>query len=99
MISDEYKLYEEGFHIYRKFKKYEKAINVLLYNINDIYRGLEFAKYCKDEKIWGILGKVQLSRGMIVESIDSFIKANNPYYYEQIIKIAENQNQWKILIE
>ncbi|ETO04401.1 clathrin heavy chain, partial [Reticulomyxa filosa] len=44
-ISEQYKLYEEGFLIYKKFKKGLEAAKVLLENLKDIERGTEFAQY------------------------------------------------------
>jgi len=97
-ISDQYKLYEEGFAIYKKFQMNEEAMKVLLDNIVDLDRGLEFAKYCEKPEVWGILGVAQLKQDSIDSSIESFLKANDASHYEAVIECAERNEAWEILI-
>jgi len=98
-ISEQYQLYEEGFLIYKKFQHNEEAMHVLLDNIGDLERGLEFAKYCEKEEVWGILGVAQLKQDMINESIESFLKAQDAQHYEDVISVAERLESWEVLIE
>eukprot|EP00494_Astrolonche_serrata_P002058 UN02064 len=98
-ISDQYQLYEEGFLIYKKFKKFEEAMHVLLDNINDLERGLEFAKYCESQEVWGILGLAQLKAELIEEAIESFLKAEDAQHFEAVIEVAEKKQAWSVLIE
>ena len=39
----EYELFEEAFHIYKKFQLHTDAMRVLLGNLNDLDRALEYA--------------------------------------------------------
>jgi len=98
-INEDYKLYEEGFAIYKKFQKYEEAIHVLLDNIKDLERGLEFAKYCEKPEVWGILGEAQLNQELIAEAVESFLKAQDAQHYERVIEVAEQHEAWEVLIE
>lgn len=43
-LGEDYQLYEEAFEIYKKFKLNVEAIDVLLYNIENITRAAEFAE-------------------------------------------------------
>jgi len=97
-ISDQYKLYEEGFLIYKKFQRGIEAINVLLDNIKDISRAAEFASYWDKPEVWSLLGKAQLNDGQIVPSIESFIKADDAQYYQDVIRVSNEKNEFKHLI-
>merc|ERR1719491_1530827 len=88
-ISETYKLYEEGFLIYKKFSRGVEAINVLLYDLKDIQRGQEFAAYWDKPDVWSILGRSQLDSDLIQESIESFLKADDAQLYQELIKFLE----------
>lgn len=98
-ISDQYKLYEEAFFIYKKFEKGEDAINVLINNIEEIPRAVEFANYWDKPEVWTILGQALLTDGQITESIDAFLKANDAKHYEDVIQAAGPAEKWEDLIE
>lgn len=48
--------------------------------------------------MWTELGKAQLDQGMLRESIDSFIKAQNPSMYMMVINIAQTQECFEELV-
>lgn len=97
-ISDQYKLYEEGFLIYKKFQRGIEAINVLLDNLKDLARAAEFAAYWDKPEVWSLLGKAQLNDGQIVNAIESFIKADDAQYYQDVIRVANEKGEFKHLI-
>eukprot|EP01084_Bolivina_argentea_P033564 62071_1 len=51
----EVKMYEQGFSIYKKFRKFVPAINVLLYDVKDIVRAQQFALKCNNNDVWNVL--------------------------------------------
>uniref|UniRef100_A0A6A7FZ08 Clathrin heavy chain n=1 Tax=Hirondellea gigas TaxID=1518452 RepID=A0A6A7FZ08_9CRUS len=97
-ISDQYRLYEEAFFIYKKFEKGEDAINVLINNLEELPRAVEFAAYRDKPEVWSILGHALLADGRITESIDAFLKADDAKHYEEVITAAGKHEKWDDLI-
>jgi clathrin heavy chain len=77
-ISDQYQLYEEAFFIYKKFKLGEEAITVLLEQLENVQRAIEFAEYWDKEEVWSILGRSLLDHNRTAEAIAAFLKAQDP---------------------
>jgi len=98
-ISETYKLYEEGFLIYKKFNRGVEAINVLLYDLKDIQRGQEFAAYWDKPQVWSILGRSQLDSDLIQESIESFLKADDAQHYQDVILAVNKYNKQELYEE
>jgi len=98
-ISETYKLYEEGFLIYKKFSRGVEAINVLLYDLKDIQRGQEFAAYWDKPQVWSILGRSQLDSDLIQESIESFLKADDAQHYQDVIIAVNKYNKVELFQE
>lgn len=97
-VSDQYQLYEEGFLIYKKFKKGAEAIQVLLDNIGDMERANEFAVYLGEPEVWAILGRKQLDEKMVKEAIESFLKAEDATHYADVIAASNEATTWEELI-
>ena len=91
-------LYEEAFTLYKKVKENEPAIQVLLENIQDIPRALDFAQRTDDAAVWTLLAKGQLSADMIPEAVDSFCKSNDPSTYVEVIAAAKANEAYEPLI-
>jgi len=98
-VSDQYKLYEEGFLIYKKFTKGKEAISVLLDLIQDMDRAAEFAIYLDEQDVWGLLGKAQLDTKDLTSAIESFLKADDAQHYEQVIADANVSQEFEALIK
>lgn len=98
-ISSEYELYEEAFFIFKKFKKGEEALTVLLENLEDIRRGQEFAEYWDKPEVWSILGRAQLDQKMVKEAIVSYIKADDASHFGQLIFAAKQAGEYTDLIK
>ncbi|KAJ6238519.1 clathrin heavy chain [Anaeramoeba flamelloides] len=79
-------LYEEAFTIFKKFEEKVSAIQVLLNNIMDMPRAVEWAELCDEADVWSTLADAQCDRGFVVEGMQSYIKANNPTKYEKVIE-------------
>lgn len=98
-LSPEYNLFEEAFAAYKKFNLHLEAVNVLLRNLNSIVRAQEYALFANTNDVWSALAEAYMNNSQINESIDCYIKANDPSAYLQIISITENENKFDILIK
>ena len=85
-ISSE--LYEEAFAIFKKFEVNTSAIQVLIDHVNNLDRAYEFAEKCNEPAVWSQLARAQLNHGMVKESIDSYIKADDPSMYMEVVNVA-----------
>jgi clathrin heavy chain len=92
-------LFEEAFSIFKKYNVHESAIQVLLDNINNLDRGFEYAERCDIPAVWSRLGKAQLKADAVKEAIDSFIKADDPQYYLDVISTATRIGKYQELIK
>jgi clathrin heavy chain len=61
---------------------------VLIDNVNNLDRAYEFAERCNEPAVWSQLAKAQLQQGLVKESIDSFIKADDPSAYIDVVETA-----------
>jgi clathrin heavy chain len=103
-------LHEEAFEIYKKTQSHGDAINVLIEHIVSIDRAATFAESVDTPEVWSRLGKAQLdglrikdSIGMIIPlvirlTIDSYIRANDPSNYQEVIEIASRAGKYEDLI-
>lgn len=91
-------LYEEGFVAYSKVNMNTQAVDILLNNIGSIQRATEFANKVGQPEVYSRLGKAQLDADMTNESIESFIKANDPQYYHEVISAANKKDLHENLV-
>ncbi|KAL3856703.1 hypothetical protein ACJMK2_011426 [Sinanodonta woodiana] len=92
-------LYEEAFAIFRKFEVNTSAIQVLIEHVNNLDRAYEFAERCNDPAVWTQLGQAQINAGLVKEAIDSFIKADDPSQYMEVVAVASRNNSWEDLVK
>eukprot|EP00742_Colponemidia_sp_Colp-10_P000714 GILJ01000776.1.p1 GENE.GILJ01000776.1~~GILJ01000776.1.p1 ORF type:complete len:1719 (+),score=373.80 GILJ01000776.1:96-5252(+) len=98
-LGEQYKLYEEAFVIYKKFKLNVDAVEVLLNNVENIERAHEFAAKCNEPEVWSKLAKSQLNANLISACIDSYIKANDPSLFADVIQAAEREDCFEDLVK
>uniref|UniRef100_A0A0N5AMW6 Clathrin heavy chain n=1 Tax=Syphacia muris TaxID=451379 RepID=A0A0N5AMW6_9BILA len=91
-------LYEEAFAIFKKFDVNTSAINVLIDNVVNLDRAYEFAERCNEPGVWASLAKAQLKEGLVKESVDSFIKANDPTAYMEVVNKCSETGSWEDLV-
>jgi len=91
-------LYEEAFAIFKKFDVNTSAIQVLIDHVNNLDRAYEFAERCNEPAVWSQLAKAQLKQGMVKEAIDSFIKADDPSAYIDVVETAHKTGNWEDLV-
>jgi len=97
--SEQHKLYEEAFFIYKKFKKGAEAVTVLLDNLNSVERATEFAEYWDQPEVWSLLARAQLAHDLVKEAIASYLKASDPSNYDMVITAAKRTGHFTEVIE
>jgi len=97
-VSDQHKLYEEAFYIYKKCKKGPEAIEVLLDNMENIDRATEFAEYQDDAEVWSLLAKAQLDQNLVKEAIVSYLKADDASNFQDVLTAAKSAQFFSELI-
>uniref|UniRef100_A0AAZ3QH33 Clathrin heavy chain n=1 Tax=Oncorhynchus tshawytscha TaxID=74940 RepID=A0AAZ3QH33_ONCTS len=96
-ISNE--LFEEAFAIFKKFDVNTSAIQVLIEQISNLDRAYEFAERCNEAAVWSQLARAQLQRDLVKEAIDSYIKADDPSAYMEVVSAASKNNNWEDLVK
>ncbi|KAF9165116.1 hypothetical protein BGX20_000714 [Mortierella sp. AD010] len=91
-------LYEEAFVIYKKHDAHASAINVLIEHIGSIDRAYEYAEKTDTPEVWSRLGKAQLDGMRIKEAIDSYIRANDPANYIEVVSLASRADKYEDLV-
>ncbi|KAJ8712751.1 hypothetical protein PYW08_008055 [Mythimna loreyi] len=91
-------LYEEAFAIFKKFDVNTSAIQVLIEQVKDLERAYEFAERCNEPGVWSQLAKAQLQQGLVKEAIDSYIKADDPSAYMDVVATATTRESWDDLV-
>ncbi|EJF64173.1 clathrin heavy chain 1 [Dichomitus squalens LYAD-421 SS1] len=97
-IAIEHGLYEEAFLIYKKYEQHAEAINVLVEHIVSLDRGVDYANKVNQPAVWSRLAKAQLDGLRIKDAIDSYIKAEDPSNYVEVIEIASRAGKHDDLV-
>ncbi|KAF5383731.1 hypothetical protein D9615_003688 [Tricholomella constricta] len=97
-IATDHGLYEEALTIYKKYDQFAMAINVLVEHIVSIDRGLDFANKVNRPEVWSRLAKAQLDGLRIKDSIDSYIKAEDPSNFAEVIEISNHAGKHDDLV-
>ncbi|EAU90123.2 clathrin heavy chain 1 [Coprinopsis cinerea okayama7 len=97
-IATEHGLYEEALTIYKKHDQHVMAINVLVEHIVSIDRGYDYANKINEPAVWSRLAKAQLDGLRIKDSVDSYIKAQDPSNFEEVIEIANHAGKHDDLV-
>ncbi|KAH7823081.1 Clathrin heavy chainC [Monocercomonoides exilis] len=92
-------LNEEAFEMYKKFDHHKEAIGVLLDQIDDVERAYDYAVAVNTKECWSLVAKGQLDRGMVEKSIDSYLRAEDPNNYHEVISAARDSNLYGALVK
>ncbi|KAI9739542.1 MAG: hypothetical protein M1834_006258 [Cirrosporium novae-zelandiae] len=92
-------LYEEAFEIYKKVTNHVAATNVLVENIVSIDRAQEYADKVDLPEVWSKVAKAQLDGLRVSDAIESYIRAQDPSNYEEVIEIATHAGKDEELIK
>jgi clathrin heavy chain len=87
-IAVEQGLYEEAFTVYTKHEQHAQAMNVLVEHVASLDRGSQYAVKVDKPEVWSRLGKAQLDGLRIKDAIDSYIKAQDPANFAEVIELA-----------
>lgn len=68
-------------------------LQVLIEHIGNLDRAYEFAERCNEPAVWSQLAKAQLHKGMVKEAIDSYIKADDPSSYMEVVQAANTSGK------
>merc|ERR1719409_1346734 len=93
-LGEQFQLYEEAFLIYKKCNMSGDAMDTLLANLDDLSRASEFAARAGEPQVWYKLGKAQLEKGSVPEAIESYLKAEDPQDYVELIQKAEREENF-----
>ncbi|KAL8144041.1 hypothetical protein V2J09_017073 [Rumex salicifolius] len=97
-VAVEAQLYEEAFAIFKKFNLNVQAVNVLLDNIRDINRAVEFAFRVEEDAVWSQVAMAQLREGLVSDAIESFIRADDATQFLEVIRAAEDADVYQDLV-
>lgn len=98
-IAIDHGLYEEAFQVYAKAQQHLDAMNVLVEHIVSIERGAQYANKVNEPALWSRLGKAQLDGLRITEAIDSYVRAEDPANFDEVIELAEHAGREEELIK
>ncbi|GAA6001306.1 clathrin heavy chain [Rhodotorula paludigena] len=97
-IMIEHGLYEEAFTLYRKHSLNLEAMNVLVEYIVSIDRAQQYADKVDQPAVWSRLGKAQLDGLRIKDAIDSYLRAEDPTNYLEVIETASRAGKHDDLV-
>ena len=76
----------------------QTPVQVLIENVNNLDRAYEFAEKCNQSDVWASLAKAQLKQGMVKEAVDSYIKADDPGAYMEVVSKCSETSQFETLL-
>lgn len=91
-------LYEEAFEIYNKFENYSAAMKVLVEDIMSLDRGEDYAEKLDKPELWSQLGEAQLNGLRIPEAINSYLKAEDPSNFANVVEVSEHAGKEEELV-
>ena len=91
-------LFEEAFEIYKKVENHSAATNVLVDHIVSIDRAQEYAERVELPEVWSKVAKAQLDGLRVTDSIDSYIKAQDPSNFSEVIETATHAGKDEDLV-
>jgi clathrin heavy chain len=92
-------LFEEAFEIYKKTNDHSSAANVLVEHIVSIDRAQEYAERVELPEVWSRVAKAQLDGLRVSDAIESYIRAQDPSNYSEVIEIATHAGKDEDLIK
>jgi clathrin heavy chain len=92
-------LQEEALEIFKKIGDKSAAVDVLINHIVSIDRAQTFAEDADLPEVWSKVAKAQLDGLRINDSIESYIRADDPKNYEEVIETATHAGKNEELIK
>jgi clathrin heavy chain len=92
-------LFEEALAIRKKTGNHVEAAAVLVDHIVSIDRSVEYAEEVDVPEVWSKVAKAQLDGLRVSDSIESYIKAQDPSNYNEVIETASSAGKDEDLIK
>lgn len=92
-------LFEEAFEIYKKVDNCAAAADVLVDHIVSIDRAQDYAERVELPEVWSKVAKAQLDGLRVSDAIESYIKAQDPSNYSEVIETATHAGKDEDLIK
>ena len=92
-------LAEEAFSIFQKAGNHAAATDVLVGHVVSIDRAQEYADKVDTPEVWSKVAKAQLDGLRVTDSIGSYIRAQDPSNFDEVIEIATHAGKDEDLIK
>ena len=92
-------LFEEAFEIYKKADNKSEAVNVLVEHVVSIDRAQGYAEEVDLPEVWSKVAKAQLDGVRVTDAIESYIKADDPKNYNEVIETATHAGKNEDLVK
>lgn len=92
-------MYEEAFEIYKKHENHVAASDVLIEHIVSIDRAQDYADRVDTPEVWSRVAKAQLDGLRVTDSIESYMRAQDPSNFLEVIEIATHAGKDEDLIK
>ena len=92
-------MFEEAFEIYKKEDNHVAATNVLVEHVVSIDRAQEYAERVEIPEVWSKVAKAQLDGLRIGDAIESYIRAEDPSNYSEVIEYATSAGKDEELVK
>ena len=92
-------MYDEAFELFKKQNDPVNAVSVLTDHIVSIDRAQEYADRVDTPEVWSKVAKAQLDGLRISDSIESYIRANDPSNFNEVIEIATQAGKDEELVK
>ncbi|KAM0341118.1 hypothetical protein ACHAPQ_000779 [Fusarium lateritium] len=97
--SIEVGLFEEAFEIYKKADNKSAAVDVLVEHVVSIDRAQAYAEEVDLPEVWSKVAKAQLDGLRVSDAIESYIKAEDPRNYLEVIEVATHAGKNEDLVK
>jgi len=92
-------MYDEAYEIWKKDGNHVEAVNVLVDHIVSIDRAQEYADGVDMPEVWSKVAKAQLDGLRVSDSIESYIRAQDPSNFNEVIEIATHAGKDEDLVK
>ncbi|TID27777.1 clathrin heavy chain [Venturia nashicola] len=92
-------MYDEAFELYKKANDHVNAVRVLTDHIVSIDRAQDYADKIDAPEVWSKVAKAQLDGLRVTDSLESYIRAQDPTNFGEVIEIATSAGKDEELIK
>jgi clathrin heavy chain len=92
-------MYEEAFEVHKKDNNHQEAVKVLVDHVVSIDRAQEYADRVDTPEVWSTVAKAQLDGLRVTDAIESYIRAQDPANFSEVIEIATSAGKDEDLVK